>query len=101
MNAIELISNERAEQLTKHFYTPQDDLKYESGELLSLAQYLMFQDGDAEKDTQEFYIKGIFDLDFVDKLESKPRKEKLVIAAALIAAHIDAEDLRESKENSK
>ena len=88
---IELIAQERAEQIEKHGYTLESDLKYKTGELKLLAEYLMKGPDDAEADSLREWLTGNdrFTEAFISKLDSKKRVEKLTIAGAFIAAQID------------
>ncbi len=95
MPAVEHIRQERIEQLNKHGFTIEHDK--EVNYLIPLAQYLMLGQDDAEKDNLAEYLFGDnseYKLSFTlqNKLDNKPIKEQLVIAAALIAAKIDTID---------
>lgn len=76
-----LILTERLEQINKHNYKIEDDLKHENGELLQFAKYLI------EANDSNF-PKG-FTKDYVKKMHFKSRIEQLSIAGAFIAAEID------------
>jgi hypothetical protein len=96
MSGIELISKERQEQLEKHNYSVESDTKYMCGELVSLAEYILKEDNDAEKDELVSYLTTDLDdggcgfkMEFLQKINAKPKIEQLAIAGALIAAEID------------
>ncbi len=77
---IELIAQERKEQIEKHGHDAQD---WQSGQLIVAAQASILGNPKAfPKWWQE-------NSPFVDKICAKPLKERLVIAGALLAAEID------------
>jgi len=78
---VELIAQERQEQIEKHGFGAENDDKYEDGELLRFANYLISADS-------SYFPKG-FNEDYVHQRFSKPRIQQLQIAGALIAAEID------------
>lgn len=90
MSGIELIIQEREKQL-KHGYNATHDKKYDDGALLVLAEFLMKEEDDAEKDNlgHELVSSMGFEQEYITKLWKFPRKRQLTIAAALIAAEID------------
>jgi len=45
---IELITQERSEQINKHGFTTKRDMKYDNGELIILVEFLIKNDDDAE-----------------------------------------------------
>lgn len=94
MSGIELIVQERNKQL-QHGYTADHDKKYDDGALLVLAEFLMKGEDDAEKDNlgHELVSSMGFEQEYIAKLWKLPRKRQLTIAAALIAAEIDREDI--------
>lgn len=91
MTGIELIVVEREEQITKHGHTVKNDAKYDSGELLMLAKFMLLDDSDAEKDDLAEILEEHhgFKEDFLNKLNSKSYQKRLAIAGAFIAAEID------------
>lgn len=91
MTGLELIIKERAEQIGKHGYTLESDLKYKHGELKIIAEYLIKGPNDAEADNIREWLtsNNRFTEAFISKLDGKTRIEKLAIAGAFIAAHID------------
>jgi len=83
---VELIAQERAEQIEKHGRTINEDLKYNpSGELIMAAEALIcdFGNGNWNK------FPNRWDNDICRKMINKPLKERMIIAAALLAAQID------------
>lgn len=79
---IELIAEERREQIEKHGYDVRHDLDHESdGELIMAAQASILGNGAA--------FPAGWELSVVQKICDKPVKERLIIAGALIAAEID------------
>lgn len=89
MTGIELIAQERKEQIEKHKWND-EDIYY----LTTLASYCILEDDDAERDNiGEFLFEDEdgFKLNpiFRDKIDNKPKIERLSVAGALIAAEID------------
>lgn len=90
--AIELITQERKEQIEKHGFTIQHDTDVydeevtgnyaEPSDLVKAAFACISADADQFPHSWE-------DSPFVDKIRLKNYKERLVIAAALLAAEID------------
>lgn len=81
-NGIDLIKEERIEQIEKHGYNPDYDNKHHSdGELLRFAIYLIQSNNDN-------FPKG-FTEDHVLQFFLKSRIKQLTVAGALIAAEID------------
>lgn len=85
---IELIAEERYEQIHKHKW---DDTNAEY--LVELAKYLLFYNylDYAEKDNIREYLKDEYDIpqSVFDKFDSKTEIERLTVSAALLAAQID------------
>lgn len=79
--AINLIEAERLEQFEKHGYTLQDDRQHVAGELEHAALF-------AITGAANWWPDG-WDLGTRNKIGQKPLQERLVIAAALLAAEID------------
>lgn len=78
---IELIAQERQEQLEKHGFAIESDKQYENGELLCAAFYAVTCDPQ--------YSQVGWEL-FEEKIEEKYHEiDRLSIAGALIAAEID------------
>lgn len=93
---ISRIAQERAEQINKHGFTLEDDLRrYGPGDLTQLARFCLMTDEDAERDEFEKYLCSDshgpnFDQRYIDKIKTKTVEERLVIAGALIAAELDS-----------
>lgn len=79
--AIEEIKRERLEQINKHGFDINDDLYYHNNELLTAALYCI---GDARS-----FWPSNWDVKFEEKIKAKTFIDRLVVAAALIAAEID------------
>jgi hypothetical protein len=80
-NGIELIAEERKEQIEKHGWTLEHDRGHIDGAILRAAIYAI-EASQHNSDTFNWY-------DFQKKILAKPYIERLVIAGALIAAEID------------
>lgn len=94
MSSIELITKEREEQITKHGRTIQDDVKYNNEyQLVEAASTLSMNVPNEIFDSylgyHEHYPPTGWKSDLWGKMLRKPYKERLVIAAALLAAEID------------
>jgi hypothetical protein len=81
MTGIELIAKERQEQIERHGFLPDGDLKYEKGELLHFADYMIF--------SNNVKLPNCFNTDIINHLHTKSRIEQLAVAGALLAAEID------------
>ena len=79
--AIELVAQERKEQIEKHGFTPEKDDKLDSGEMLRLANYIISADSD--------YKPEHWDNEYFMKVFSKPRIEQLSIAGAMVIAEME------------
>lgn len=89
---IELIAEERQEQITKHHRSIEDDVDYNYNAQLSEAASILCLHPKHDLYDSEVAEKAVpFDWNEIDfnKMRSKPYKERLVIAGALIAAEID------------
>lgn len=89
---IELIAEERQEQIVKHGYSMERDAKLYSHETGNNSPITYLADLLLKKSITEFGKKfNPFKWDAViwDKMVNKPYKERLIIAGALIAAEID------------
>ncbi|OYD42310.1 hypothetical protein ACF3OC_08500 [Sphingobacterium cellulitidis] len=91
---IELIAKEREEQINKHGYTKEQDLMYQSNELLQAASGILGLPRPGTKSTVSMSIMSFtpptgWDKFIWSKMCSKPYKERLIIAGALIAAELD------------
>lgn len=81
---IELIEIERAEQLSKHGYSLNNDKEYnQNGELAMVARYLLSPNPVSQEWPRNWSTGFKFDVD------GKNRIHKLKVAGALIAAEID------------
>ena len=85
MTGVELITQERKEQIEKHKFDLSFDQDYGYGELLMAAQFCIFP---KRKRLWPWKDRAIGSY-FMKNIERKPRLEQLVVAAALIAAEID------------
>ena len=83
MNGIDKIAKERKEQIEKHGYTVENDLRYVKGQLL-MAATAIIQVDDEHWPTD--WDKGQY-----EKIMAKPRTDQLAIAGALVAAEIDCD----------
>ena len=100
---IELITLERQEQIAKHNYSIENDVKYNHGrytindekynnpQLAHAASQLIMQDDDVFRQHcyEDIFIPQDWDKEIWHKMLNKPYKERLIIAGALIAAEID------------
>lgn len=83
---IELIAEERQEQIEKHGRTIKEDAKYNCSQQLTMgAEALICNNGAG--DWNKFPMR--WDDTICAKMINKPYKERLIIAGALIAAEID------------
>lgn len=84
---LELVSQERNEQLEKHGRTIQQDVvQNKEGQLIhAVANLIGFDDG---LNVGYTYPDG-WNMEYFDKIMEKPIKERLIIAGALICAEID------------
>ena len=98
---IELIAQERLEQIEKHGRTIEKDVANNAnGELIMAARGLMIEDeefpiGVAEK-ARFSEFPADWDSILCRKMCAKSRKERLIIAGALIAAELDIIEAQES-----
>lgn len=85
---IELIAQERREQIEKHGRTVELDFANNNrGEMLEAAMALM-EEGLMDIEKEVLRPDG-WDQNIWNKMMSKPQKERLIIAGALLAAEID------------
>ncbi len=92
MNGIELVTQEREEQITKHKFDITHDLIYKNEELIKAALYLLTGE-------EEFYPKSWvykYYEKFRRKLENMDKREVFKVAAALIIAEIDRINAQEN-----
>lgn len=87
MTGIELIAQERAEQIEKHGFSIEGDIKYNRFNQLIEGAMILMRSNPKMKDIPIRWEKEVW-----KKMINKPRKERLVIAGALIAAEIDREN---------
>lgn len=90
---IELIAKERESQQIKHKRTIADDVQYNcNGELIWAAGLLATvpdQEIEASKEMLIHTVLKSWNGPILDKMVSKPYKERLIVAGALIAAELD------------
>lgn len=86
------VLKERFYQVYEKGYTPDEDKDYKPGDLSSVAAFLL------TGDRSDINFK--YGSDFIDKLDQKPNREKLIIAAAFILAELDADEVRNYKKGS-
>lgn len=87
---IELIAEERQEQIEKHGRSISQDVTYNSGlekPLTKAAAALTMEHGNSL--AMQTMRPQNWDAEIWNKMMSKPYKERLIIAGALIAAEID------------
>lgn len=86
---IELIAQERQEQITKHKRTPQEDVQYNSKyQLMHAAEQLLFSPNQ-DVHWPSVNIPQDWDYEIFMKMMHKSYKQRLIVAGALIAAEID------------
>lgn len=95
VSGIDLIAEERMEQLTKHNRSIEDDVKFNTNYQLSYAASLLA--------LEELFINKMtcplnWDNELWKKMNNKTHKERLIIAGALIAAEIDRLNYIENNE---
>lgn len=88
MKAIELITEERMEQIYKHKYTTPSDQVINTEGQLAYATRVLIQDG-YEKEDRIAHLPFKWNMEIWTKMCKKSYKERLIIAGALIAAEID------------
>lgn len=81
---IELIAQERREQIEKHGRTIRDDVKFNNKMQLRSAAHRL-----VEIDPSPHIVPHDWDQAIWERMCRKPMKERLIIAGALIAAEID------------
>ena len=88
MTGIELIAKERQEQIDKHGRDSSHDAAHnDDGQLIDMAAHLLMIDRQEGIDRDMLPVG--WDEDTCIYMLLKPRKERLVIAGALIAAELD------------
>lgn len=100
INGVTLIFQERLEQIEKHGRTLEYDVKENSEGQLSYAAEMLLAIGHEEGIDPQSYPWG-WNKDICAYMLSKPYKERLVIAGALIAAELDRLTLEETIQNEK
>lgn len=88
---IELIAEERQEQITKHGRTIKSDVRANNSEELATAAHALlgiYPDAEEADRTIGEFPAG-WNNAICKKMANKPYKERLIIAGALIAAEID------------
>lgn len=84
-SGIELIAEERQEQIKKHGWTAEHDHLHEDGELKFAAMYAI-----KPHPTVQTGIKCYSGWDeFTERVDNKTEVQRLIVAGALIAAEID------------
>jgi hypothetical protein len=89
---IELIAQERQDQIEKHGRTIEKDARLNNRKQLSQgAANLILPSGDNMSDQYNRFFNrpSDWDEDIWERMVDKPYKERLIIAGALIAAEID------------
>ncbi len=81
---IELIAQERQEQIEKHGRTVQDDIKYNHQQQLRVAAMRLLY-----SDASNAGYPTNWNPDIWKKMKSKDYEDRLIIAGALIAAELD------------
>ena len=88
MTGIELIAKERKEQLEKHGISVKNDAQFNSKmEFNGLPALPLAVVGLLDDSCQR--VPGHWDTKRLEKMRSKPYKERLIIAGAMLAAEID------------
>ena len=87
MTGIELIAQERKEQIEKHGWKDGEETWW----LPSLVKYILMDDHDAEKDEfgRWLFTQPEIDPKWQQKFDDKKEIERLIVAGALLAAEID------------
>ena len=78
---VELIAQERKEQIEKHGFDVNNDKDYSNGELIQAAKYCI--------DSVDTEWPGSWEVHFAIKIADKDRVGQLKVAGAFIAAEID------------
>lgn len=86
-SGVELISDEREKQISKHGFTGEHHFNkpewYDKGQLIEAANTLSM------KEIKSCLVPFNWDIEWFSNLCNRPYKERLVISGALIAAEID------------
>jgi hypothetical protein len=86
LTGIELIAQERKEQIEKHGRTVEYDVRINNLKQLSLAAELLITGKVYNKENLPPYG---WDYDLWQKMSNKPYKDRIIIAGTLLAAEID------------
>lgn len=90
LNGIELIAQERREQIEKHGRTIDNDVdQNDAYQLVSAASMLTWVNEEDYDNDPDMVCPSDWDVKVWRKMMHKPYKERLIIAGALIAAEID------------
>lgn len=97
MNGIELIAQERMEQVTKHGRSIENDIAFNNKEQLVYAAFELLYSANFPENIEleilvhedDVIIPEGWNKEAFLNLTRKPRKEKLIIAGALISAELD------------
>lgn len=89
---VDLITDERKKQIKKHGFTAEhhalnSEKWYSRFQLQTAAKYLL--DEDIPESELRIKVPINWDVDWFERLNKRERKERLVIAGALIAAELD------------
>lgn len=82
---IELIAQEREEQISKHGFSSVNDKRYKDGQLMQAARYCIRQSGWKPRYTKSNWPAD-WDSLYAHKIMRKTNIEKLVVAGALLMA---------------
>lgn len=89
-SGIQLIAEEREQQISKHGKSLEHDVNFnDKGELLELALFALTLKAD--------YYPSLMSISYLEKIEVMPKAKRLKIAGALIAAEIDRLQVQEVK----
>jgi hypothetical protein len=88
LTGVELIAKERQEQIEKHGQTIERDLRDNENQQLAIGAQMLLAAEWEEGIDSESYPYG-WNKEICHHMLSKPYKERLIIAGALIAAEID------------
>lgn len=88
MTGIELIAKERQEQFEKHGRTVDRDVLENGNYQLTIGAHKLLTSPGRKNSNYQSPPLG-WDLEIWEKMRTKPYKERLIIAGALIAAELD------------
>jgi hypothetical protein len=96
---VELIAEERQKQIDKHGFTAEHhvnhDVWYENFQLQLAAVTLLMHEFEEQIEVEANLPEG-WELEWFLRLNAKDRRERLIIAGALIAAELDRIDYPET-----